>query len=59
MEVNKDRRKVMEVSGELVALELLWDFMVYTFFKVGLECTDGMEGGPRGPRRGGEKAREW
>jgi len=44
-EVNKDRGKVMEVGRELVALRLLWDFMVYTFFEAGLECTDWRHGG--------------
>lgn len=46
----------MEVGGELVALRLLWDFMVYTFFETGLECTDGMEGGRA--EWSGEKERE-
>jgi len=42
----------MEVGGVLVALRLLWDFVIYTFFEVGLECTDGMRGGPSGLGRG-------
>lgn len=43
----------MEVGEELVALRLLWDFMVYTFFETGLECTDSMEGGLSGRVRTG------